>query len=65
MGWETVKVPAGTFRGLHVFESGGGASWGWRSDYWYVPSVKAWVKFDYHERGGGYEEELVSWRFPR
>jgi hypothetical protein len=31
-------------------------------DYWYVPGVKSWVKFDYRERGTGYEEELVSWQ---
>jgi hypothetical protein len=31
--------------------------------YWYVPAVKGWVKFDNHERGYGYEDELVSWHF--
>ena len=60
-----ISVPAGTFWGLHVVENGGGGPWGWRMDYWYVPAVKSWVKFDYRERGTGYEEELVSWRFPR
>ena len=62
MGWETVTVPAGTFRGLHVFEAGGGATWGWRLHYWYVPAVKGWVKLENHERGYDYEDELVSWR---
>ena len=66
-GWETVTVPAGTFRALKVIQKGvwrrldNGSSHVQEIAFWYVPEVKRWVKL---EATGGLTrliEELVSY----
>jgi hypothetical protein len=56
VGWESVTVPAGTFRALKVVSQGTHrtflgysiASPGEVKDtYWYVPQVKRWVKYEH------------------
>lgn len=68
LGWEDVKVPAGTFHALKVevnsryYGKGGMADDG-TLVFWYSPQVNRFVKFDYrsmHE--GGLLAELVSYK---
>jgi hypothetical protein len=66
-GWETVEVPAGSFRALRLDIEGAWervdvkASGRSRTTMWYVPEVKRWVKYEYHDErtGSHFGEELV------
>lgn len=50
VGWETVEVPAGTFRAIKVVAEGlvqpldGSNAWRQQTTFWYVPEVRRWVK---------------------
>ena len=66
-GWEDIKVPAGKFRALRIEHNGfwtsrcgSGRKLWW---YWYVPSVKHFVRFEsraWNPRGQiGFEQVLV------
>lgn len=58
-GWETVKVPAGSFRALRVehqgyyatFENGGTWSGRIRETFWYAPSARRIVIHEYQDTG--------------
>ncbi len=58
-GWETVKVPAGTFRALRVehqgyyatFENGSTWSGRIRETFWYAPSARRIVVHEYQDTG--------------
>lgn len=59
VGWETVKVAAGSFNALKVVqdhnwnrtESSGNFNGVSTHSYWYVPSAKLWVKYEFFDRG--------------
>lgn len=75
-GWETVKVPAGTFRALRIdhqgyystFENGSAWSGNIRETFWYAPSARRIVIHEYQDTGGSgaiwdkWREELVDMR---
>ena len=50
VGWETVDVPAGTFRAIKVVAEGlvqpldGSNAWRQETTFWYNPEVRRWVK---------------------
>lgn len=51
LGWEEVRVPAGEFRAMRIEFNGRskrldtGQEFWVRHQFWYVPSVKRWVKY--------------------
>lgn len=73
-GWETVTVPAGSFRALRVEHRGSysatDGSFGWSGNisetYWYAPKAQRIVKREYHDtKGDGttwdhWRDELVE-----
>ena len=72
-GWETVTVPAGTFRALRIEANGSYSTlWGGYSSngtvevtFWYVPEVRRWVKYvwkDSHRSGNRYTDELITFK---
>jgi hypothetical protein len=72
-GWETIEVPAGTFRALRIEVDGTfqrldtSVSGKARNVIWYAPEVKRWVKWTYEDetfRGRGNWEgfELIEYR---
>lgn len=75
-GWETVSVPAGSFRALRVEHDGrytaseGGYSWSGtiRETYWYAPAARRVVMREYRDtKGDGstwdqWRDELVEMR---
>ncbi len=61
-GWESVRVPAGTFEALRIDwsirqTSGSG---GHSGTYWYAPEVKGWARTLTHARGKTITSELQS-----
>jgi hypothetical protein len=61
VGWEDVKVPAGSFKAIKVIHKRNYIPTGirgfepgtWTETYWYVPEVKWWVKYEaYHVHSG-------------
>jgi hypothetical protein len=60
-GLEEVKVPAGTFTAykIEVYNARTGSL---RTEYWYAPQAKWFVKSRVHNRDGVREEELVSYK---
>lgn len=52
VGWETVEVPAGTFRAIKVVAEGlvqpldGSNAWRQQTTFWYNPEVRRWVKVE-------------------
>lgn len=66
-GWETVTVPAGTFRALKVMQKGvwrrldSGVSHVQEIAFWYVPEVKRWVKLEATNPSSKLVEELISY----
>ena len=75
-GWETVRVPAGSFRALRVEHDGrynaseGGYGWSGkiREIYWYAPAAGRVVMREYRDtKGDGgtwdqWREEMIEWR---
>ena len=62
VGWESVKVPAGSFEALRIEwglrKVGGGNSQG--GTYWYAPEAKGWVKMLRQFQGNTTTSELQS-----
>jgi len=68
VGWETVQVPAGTFRAIRIELQ----SMVQRSDrprphprqvtFWYVPEVRRWVKFQGSTPANSFGEELLEYK---
>ncbi|HVJ13211.1 MAG TPA: hypothetical protein VNC62_16680, partial [Burkholderiales bacterium] len=68
VGWEEIEVPAGKFRALKVHAEGTyqrldrpNAGWA-RNTFWYVPTVKRWVKSLYQDPSLEIVEELYFYR---
>jgi hypothetical protein len=59
--FEEVKVPAGTFNAYKI-EVYNARTGGLRTEYWYAPQVKWFVKSRVHNRDGIREEELLSYK---
>jgi hypothetical protein len=68
VGWEEIEVPAGKFRALKVHAEGtyqrlDRPNSGWaRNTFWYVPTVKRWVKSVYQDPTLEIVEELYFYR---
>lgn len=67
-GWEDVEVPAGRFRALRITSDGlsrradgKGEAVRTRTDFWYAPAAKRWVKAVFHFPKGTVTEELIEY----
>lgn len=58
VGWETVTVPAGTFKALRVDVITRGVNFDYDLTYWYSPDVSRFVKLT---TSTGFKAELVSY----
>jgi hypothetical protein len=68
VGWETVEVPAGTFRAIRVVAEGlvqpmdGSNAWRQQTTYWYSPEVRRWVKLQNVLPKFTASEELLAYK---